>query len=200
MDRMKGAALLTRLIEELRHKGSWCGETHIQKTAYFAQHLTGIPLGYAFILYKHGPFSFDLRDELTALRADELLKLEVQRPYGARMLPTKQSKYVQGLYPRTLGKYEGRIRFIADTFGGKGVVDLERLGTAFYVGLRRKDGALADERARRVTDLKPHISLLEAREAVEEIDRIAAEAKASFASLNADGASHGQNAEPSAAD
>ena len=175
MNRMKRAVLLTRLIEELRRRASWCGETHIQKAAYFAQHLAEIPMGYDFILYKHGPFSFDLRDELTALRADGLLKLESQWLYGARIVPTEQSKHIQSFYPKTLGKYGDRIEFVAGKLGDKGVVDLERLATALYVGARWKDGASAGERARRVTDLKPHIASEDALDAVEEIDRIAKE-------------------------
>jgi len=44
----------------------------------FLQDLMRVPLELEFILYKHGPFSFDLRSELTSLRADELVKLEPQ--------------------------------------------------------------------------------------------------------------------------
>ena len=39
-----------------------------------------MPLGYDFTLYKHGPFSFDLRDDIHALRADGLLDLEPRPP------------------------------------------------------------------------------------------------------------------------
>ena len=103
MDRLRNAALLTRLIEGLCGKGDWCGETHVQKTAFFVQELLGVPLEFQFILYKHGPFSFGLRDELTALRADGLLELE-PRPYGAQLVPTKQCEYIQGLYTEDHGE------------------------------------------------------------------------------------------------
>ncbi len=83
MDRLRNAALLTRLIEGLCSNGDWYGETHVQKTTFFVQELMGVPLGFRFILYKHGPFSFGLRDELTALRADGMLELE-PRTYGAQ--------------------------------------------------------------------------------------------------------------------
>jgi len=56
MDRLQKAALITRLLQNLRSKHSWCGETHIQKAAFFAQELMEVPLGFEFILYKHGPF------------------------------------------------------------------------------------------------------------------------------------------------
>ena len=45
MDRLRNAALLTRLIEGLCSKGDWCGETHVQKTAFFVQELLGCPPG-----------------------------------------------------------------------------------------------------------------------------------------------------------
>ena len=172
MDRLRNAALLTRLIEGLCSKGDWCGETHVQKTAFFVQELLGVPLGFQFILYKHGPFSFDLRDELTALRADGLLELE-PRTYGAQLVPTKQCGYIQGIYPKTMEKYERSIGFIVEKFGGKGVVELERLATAFYVGKRSGEGEPVDSRARKVTELKPHITIEKARDAVREVDQIA---------------------------
>ncbi len=175
MDRLRKAALLTRLIEGLCGKGDWCGETHVQKTAFFVQELMGVPLGFQFILYKHGPFSFGLRDELTALRADGLLELK-PRLYGAQLVPTKQCEYIQGFYPKTLAKYEKSIGFVVEKFGGKGVVELERLATAFYVGKRWGEEASIDSRAKKVTELKPHITLERARDAVREVDRIASEA------------------------
>ncbi|MCL6557372.1 MAG: hypothetical protein K6U74_00970, partial [Firmicutes bacterium] len=63
---LKRKALLLSLVKAMESQGSWCGETHIQKCSYFLQAMLGVPLGFEFILYKHGPFSFDLRDELTA--------------------------------------------------------------------------------------------------------------------------------------
>jgi len=73
MNRLKRDVVILSLIENLKKKGSWCGETHIQKATYFLQELFDFPLGFEFILYKHGPFSFDLSDKLTAMRADMLL-------------------------------------------------------------------------------------------------------------------------------
>lgn len=73
MDRFEQAAILTELIDGMRASGSWAGETHIQKGTYFLQQLLEVPLGFRFILYKHGPFSFDLRDALAIMRADHFM-------------------------------------------------------------------------------------------------------------------------------
>jgi len=69
----------------------------------------------------YGPFSFDLRDELTGLRGDGLLRLQTRRPYGFRYEPTDLAEYVQKSFPKTLAKYHRQIDFIADQLGTKNV-------------------------------------------------------------------------------
>jgi uncharacterized protein YwgA len=177
MDRLKRAAVLTRLIERLRTHGSWCGETHVQKSAFFLQDLMKVPLEFDFILYKHGPFSFDLRDDLTGLRADELIRLEPQWPYGPQIMSTDRSEHIQRIFSKTLDKYDGRISFIAEKLGYKGVADLEQLATALFVTQREEANASVAERSKKLTALKPHISAESARAAVEEVDCIVKEAR-----------------------
>jgi len=172
MDRIKKASLLLRLIDKLRDKGSWCGETHIQKAIFFLQELTKVPTEFEFILYKHGPFSFDLRDELTALRADVLIGLEPHWPYGPRIVPTDLSEHIQKTYSKTVAMYENRIDFVAEKLGDKGVADLERLATALYVTLRTASGTPVNERAQELTRLKPHIAPESAQTVIKEIDKI----------------------------
>src|SRR5205814_8811864 len=127
MDRLRKAAILVRLIEKLREQGSWCGETHVQKATFFLQELMHVPLGFDFILYKHGPFSFDLRDELTGLRADAVLALESQYPYGAKLFPTRESDHLRATYEKTLEKYRGSMRKVVEVIRDRGVLDLESL-------------------------------------------------------------------------
>jgi hypothetical protein len=177
MDRIKKAALLLKLIDKLHEKGSWCGETHIQKATFFLQELMKVPTGFDFILYKHGPFSFDLRDELTALRADSLIGLEPHWPYGPRIVPKDLSEYIQKTYSKTLTKYENSIDFVAKKLGNQGVADLERLATALYVTLSTATGTPVNERAQELTRLKPHIAPESAQIAMEEIDKIINEVK-----------------------
>lgn len=179
MDSMRKAAVLTRFIKALHEHESWCGEAHIQKAGFLLQELMGVPTGFTFILYKHGPFSFDLREELTALRADGFLELEVQHFYGPRITSIEErSQYVQGLYPKTLGMYQEKIQFIASKLGGKGVVDLEQLGTAYYVYHNQDmQCASVDQRVEKMMELKPHISPEDAHAAVKEVDQFIQDAQ-----------------------
>jgi len=171
MDRLEKASLIITFIEELCNNGSWCGETHIQKTMYFLQHLTNVPMEFKFILYKHGPFSFDLRDELTGLRADGLLYLDVRPPYGPGLLPTPNAKRIRDHFLRTVRKYSEQMEFVTKYLGKKSVIELERMGTALFVILKtemQNRSALANE----INRLKPHVTIDDALIAAQEVDKM----------------------------
>ena len=69
MNRLQRAAVVVSLVKALEKNGSWCGDTHVQKGTFILQELLHVPLEFAFSLYKYGPYSFDLNDELAAFRA-----------------------------------------------------------------------------------------------------------------------------------
>ena len=120
MERLQKAAILTELADQLAQEGSWCGETHMQKATYFLQDVLGVPTGYEFILYKHGPYSFDLSEELTALRADYLIEFDHKSPgYGPGLVPTQTSRALRARYPVTLAKYERRDRVHLQASSGR---------------------------------------------------------------------------------
>jgi hypothetical protein len=171
MKRSQRAALIALLNREMLKRDSWCGETHIQKATFFLQDLFGVDAGFEFILYRHGPFSFELRDELSSMQADDLLELTVIREgYGPRYVPTSFSETYLERFPKTTARYMRQITFVADELSDKGVAELERLATAFFISSR--DERQAGRRAQRLVELKPHVSLSEARAACEQIDRM----------------------------
>lgn len=176
MTKLKRAAMVAELVDRLRKAGSWAGETHIQKACYLLQHLYGVPLEFSFVLYRHGPFSFDLRDELTAMRADRLLNLEPQPiPYGPKMATTACADQIRRRFYQTLGDYDRQLTRVASVLGSRGVAELERLATALYV--RLEDRPSPTPRAKRLVELKPHIGLDDAHTALEEIDRLSTESR-----------------------
>jgi uncharacterized protein YwgA len=166
------------LADELLKKGSWCGETHLQKITFFLQDLLNVPIGFDFILYKHGPFSFDLCDELTALRADRLMEYVIKMySYGPSLVPTKTGKIIKNIFKKTVDEKKSRINFIAGKLGNKGVAELEKLGTALFVTLKEREHIEPDRRAERIHAIKPHISIEEAVTAIQEVDQIIQDAK-----------------------
>lgn len=144
----------------------------MQKAVYFLQQLRNVPLGFTFVLYKHGPFSFDLRDELNAMVADGFLELRPQWPYGPSLLPTAVSEELRRSFPKTLGEYGHHIDFVSEEFGNKNVNELEKLATALYVYSECAHDS-PRERARVLHQLKPHIPVQDAYEALKHVGQLA---------------------------
>src|ERR1017187_9799640 len=97
--------VLLSFIDRLREKGSWCGETHVQKGTYFLQELLHVPLGFDFTFYKHGPYSFDFNDKITSLRADLLLAVKARDPYGPTILLGENSENFLNRFPKTRKRF-----------------------------------------------------------------------------------------------
>lgn len=167
MERLQRSAIVLSMIESLHKEGSWCGETHIQKSVYLLQELLGVPSKFEFILYKHGPYSFDLSDDLTAMRGMNILSIELRRPYGPSILPGPRGSQLSNLFTKTLEAYRRKTEFIARELAQYGVKDLERIATAVYVALNYKDDTDEASQAFRIHELKPHISLEMARNSLQ---------------------------------
>ena len=178
MKRLKRAAIVLSLLESLRENNSWCGETNIQKATYFLQELVKVPLDLEFVLYKYGPYSFDLTDELTALRADSMLELEIRDPrFGPRYVLGQMGGFVMKRFPKTVSRYVRQVDFVAAKLGDKGVAELECLATALYVWLKGESKPAVKERVGEIVRLKPHIGKVKAEQAVTEVEKMFEEAK-----------------------
>jgi len=178
MSKLQRAAVLISLIKYMKARGSWCGETHVQKAVYFLVRLFDIPLGFRYIMYKHGPYSFDLSDEMNSMRADGFVALQPQTyPYGPMYELEDGSKLLSEKFSKTISKNDRYIEFISSRLGTKGVVELERFATALYVTHKNKDAGDVDQRAKKINALKPHVSIDAAAEAIREVDKIVEDAK-----------------------
>jgi uncharacterized protein YwgA len=178
MKRLQIDAVLLSLIEHMESKGSRCGEPHIQKACYLLEELFGDPLGLEFVLYKHGPYSFDLSDELTAMRADNVIELRTKVQFnGPSILPAENSQLMKNMYPKTIKKFEPVVKFISDNFASYGVPTLEKISTALYVTRKENTDGSVEDRSRRIHKLEPHVTVEEAFEAIKNIDLIIEDAK-----------------------
>lgn len=90
--------------------------------------------------------------------------------YAATFEPGEQVSYLEKNLPRTIEKYRGAIDFAVKNLGPRGVKQLEPLATALYFTVQKGNRSV-DARASKIREVKPHISLQEARESVEQIDR-----------------------------
>jgi len=162
------SALIATLVKEYRTRNLFCGETHVQKSVYFMQELFGVPLGFEFLLYKYGPFSFELQGHVASMRADDMLTVRALE-YATTFEPGEQVSYLEKNLPRTIASHKEAINFVVKNLGPRGVKQLEPLATALYFTRQADDSV--DVRASKIREVKPHISLQEARESVEQIDR-----------------------------
>lgn len=175
MKTFEKASIVSALANALRKRGSWAGETHIQKAMYFLQQMLEVPTDFEFVLYKHGPFSFDLRETLTLMEAEDLIRWQPhQYPYGPSMQPGPDHEYLDRHFGGFVEPYLPQIGFVADRLAARGVKELERLATALYV---THEGGETSKRAERIHELKPHVTLAEADKAIEDLDSMIAEVK-----------------------
>jgi len=155
--------LVGRIIRILSEVHSWCGETHIQKTAYIAKSVKGVPLESKFILYKHGPYSFELNTVLNNMRSQNIATVAPQGSYGSSY------SLNEGLWTalnraagRDLDAFDEQLNFVCGQLARKKVAELERIATAVYVRLNY--GSLnEDQQTRKLRELKPHIGASDAQ-------------------------------------
>ena len=112
MRRNQRAALLALLNREMLKRGSWCGETHIQKATFFlAEDLLGVkaPISISFSI-DTGHSRLCFRDDLSSMQADDLLDLTVRlQGYGPTYMPTAFSETYLKRFPVTTARYAKEV-------------------------------------------------------------------------------------------
>ncbi len=176
MEDLKRKTIILSLIQRLEKNGSWCGETHIQKSIYLLKVLLAIDLNLDFILYKHGPYSFDLNEQLKIMQAESLLSLEPMSPYGPSFRLGDMAGFLLKTYEHSINKIDKKLDFIAENVGNRKVIDLEKISTAIFIS---SETQLEDHEriAERIHEIKPHIDVSEALTAITEAKKITTTAK-----------------------
>lgn len=168
MNRSDSIALIIDIINVLRENKSWAGETHVQKAVYIATKLYNVPFEYDFIIYKHGPFSFDLRDALTSALSDGFLEYEYTGPkYGPRLKSTITGNQLFEKKKEICSKYRTQIDKVGSLLQEKGVSELEKIATAlFIIKELHQSGKEASDT---LHTMKPHIDAPSAAQAIAEV-------------------------------
>ena len=169
-------AVVGQLVKCLRENEGWAAETHLQKTMFFLQELLNVPCGYQFVLYKHGPYSFDLHDDLGRMLTNQVVGLEPRLPYGPSFELGDVGRRVVRQRNPIIQDHMKSIEFIANNIGNKDVRELERLGTALLLKKRNQsldETSLANE----IVLHKPHVQEHLALDAVRAVNKIELDAK-----------------------
>ncbi len=146
-------AAIIYLIRQLHKVGSWCCEAHIQKAVFFLQSIVGYDTDYEFVLYKHGPYSFGLHEDLNYLSIMGLVYKDISNPQYGPTVFVKNG--VPGPSDDAVPAWKEKVDHVVKFVGDKGVAELERLSTAIF--LLNKDSRTNEDLARKMYSLKPHI-------------------------------------------
>jgi uncharacterized protein YwgA len=160
--------MLLAVIEQLQKCGSWTGKTHVQKTLFLLKAVETTNVPFNFVLYKHGPYSFEVEAELEEMRSYAAISsLPMADGYGVVLIPAENADWLKRQADLSLEQSQG-ISKVCEFVGSKNVTQLERLATAAWI---RKQEKVQDSQAvaTRLHELKPHISVEDALKADAEL-------------------------------
>ena len=176
MEPFERHALLANLINQMQNNKSWTGRTHIQKSVYFLQNLLNVPLNLPFLLYKYGPYSFELDAEIQEMYNYGALQFDsMPLTYGPGYKLGPSSDDLLKRFGKIAEKYKKEINFVASKISPNSIFKLERLGTAMYVSTTPDEVKLSKttkEKIKRICQLKPHLNPEEVQNALDEFDTI----------------------------
>lgn len=165
---LREAAIVATIVDRVAKLQRFCGETFLQKSAFFLKELFGLPLSAQFRLYHFGPFSFDFRDQLYGMEADDFVKIRPHE-YGATYVPGERFALLQSHFVDAISENELQIEFAVRELSKLNVKDLEALATALYV-TKRQPGQSVEVRAQELHEIKKHVEMAKARKSIEQVD------------------------------
>lgn len=166
-DELRDWAILGRIVERVEEQKRFCGETLLQKSAYFLKEMFGAPISAPFRIYYYGPFSFDLRETLATMEGLDVVRT-VPHEWGANYRIGKRYQQVKDRRPKTLQQFEPAIDWVMRELAPLGVKELKPLATALF--LKRETAEANDEAlAAQLHEIKPHVSVDAARAALRKV-------------------------------
>lgn len=162
--------LIVELVRRLNESDSWTGSTHLQKCIFFFQYLFKVPMGYRFVIYHYGPFSFELDEELALLRIRGWLEISPEPGYGVHYRPGKEAPNIES---GTVCNHEDELNIVARLLGGLSVKQVELLATTYYV-VNGLDGRERDLNTafQKIHQLKPHFKEGEIEEGYRQLEEL----------------------------
>lgn len=162
--------LILEVIRGLNAAGSWAGKTHVIKTLYLLKAANGLNIPQNYILYMHGPYSFEVEDDLAMLKMLDAVEEEDRHPgYGASLVVGHNARVIEGQADLTPDEKQ-RIQQICQAVGTANVKELEARATGAWVWTEEQVHN-PDRVAHRVNELKPHIPVEVARKHFESVQR-----------------------------
>ena len=157
-------ALILGMVQTLAALGSRTGKTHVIKGLFLGAAAEVIEVPFEFFLYKHGPYSAEIEGCLEQMQSYAAITVQpAYDGYGVLLRAGDNAEFVKKTAPLSTGAQQGIDR-VCQFIQSKNVGQLERLATAAWIRTRELTED-PDTVALRLNQLKPHISVKEAREA-----------------------------------
>lgn len=178
MEHRHAVSLVLRTMSKMWEYDSWCGETHIQKNVYLLQELMEVPFQWNFVLYKYGPFSFDLSYLIAEVHSCALVELVPEWGFRPRIRVTRLGEDFFREDDALHSRLDGQIEFVVQELAPKNVGELEGLTTGLYIlRSKRYTDPAVHVRGARLTELKPHIEPVAANATIKRVDELVAKAQ-----------------------
>ena len=130
------------------------------------------------MIYKFGPYSFDLAHLIGEIHSYRLVELMLQWGFRPKIKVTRYGEEFYEDVNDLCCKYYKQIEFVTEELGSKNVGELERLATGLHITLDEKvKDKTVENRSRRLNHLKPHIKLNDANIVMGEVDSLIERAK-----------------------
>ena len=149
-------AIILSIVEQLNRLGGSSGKTHVQKSLFLVQAVHRDLIPFQYVLYKHGPYSFEVEDELEEMKSYAAIASRPVLDYGVAFAPDAMAEFVRKKAPLT-GILPRRLETVCQFVSGKCAADLERISTAAWVYGREGIEAKGPN-VERIVELKPHVS------------------------------------------
>lgn len=164
----KKHAFILGVVKALHEQSSWTGKTHIQKSLSLLHDSGKVSVPFQFVLYKHGPYSFDIEAELEEMQSYDAVEIKPNMEgYGVVVREGENAKFVKKVESLTEEEVQA-IENVCKFVGSRNVTELERLATASWIRAQEHITDTSDV-ARRLHELKPHILIPDAKNADMEV-------------------------------
>jgi len=138
MERNQRIKLLLHIIDKLHSKGDRNGETNIQKLAYFIIKAKLAPLDYDYVLYNYGPYSFQLKDDLTYIEESRMVCKEPDSSgFGFKYIPNYEMDFVDETLKET--RFQSKIDQLIIKFRQIPAKNLGLIATYMYIYDKNQD-------------------------------------------------------------
>ncbi|MCG6535766.1 MAG: SocA family protein [Syntrophales bacterium LBB04] len=128
-------ALIAELAQRLQAQSPQFGKTSLQKMIYLLQELKGVPIGYQFCLYTHGPFAAQLLGDLDLVEALGAVKVQyiISGFGGYQISPGNECESIRCKASEFLKENKEAIDEVVNEFGKYSAKELELRSTIVYL-------------------------------------------------------------------